>query len=93
MMYLNILKKGIKTSHKACFLVQVIMNKKEAIAYAQIVLNYLKSTACKEETNLENFGLKMEEAFELYPTDLAIIMASKMVEVEKEYRECKNVQH
>lgn len=61
------------------------MNKKEAIAYAQIALNYLKSTACKEETNLENLGANMEEAFELYPTDLAVIMASKMVEAEREF--------
>lgn len=27
----------------------------------------------------------MEEAFELYPTDLASIMASKMVEAEREF--------
>lgn len=49
MMYLNILKKGIKTSHKACFLVQVIMNKKEAIAYAQIALNHLKVQLVKRK--------------------------------------------
>lgn len=85
MMYLSILKKGIKQVERLVFLVPIIMNKKEAIAYAQIALNYLKSTACKEETNLENLGLEMENAFELYPTDLATIMASKMVEAEREF--------
>lgn len=61
------------------------MNKKEAVAYAQIALNYLKSSSCKEKINLENLGVEMNNAFAMYPRDVATIMADKMVETEKEF--------
>ncbi|MBQ7411194.1 MAG: hypothetical protein IJW20_07430 [Clostridia bacterium] len=58
------------------------MNKKEAIAYAQIALNYLQSSQCKKEINLINLAEEMKGAFKIYSKDVAVIMAKSMVETE-----------
>lgn len=68
-----------------CFFSVLNMNKKEAIAYAQIALNYLQSSSCKEKLDLENLGIEMNKAFNMYPKDVATIMADKMVEAEREF--------
>lgn len=60
------------------------MNKKEAVAYAQITLDFMQSSKFKGEINLENFGIEMKQAFKLYTKDVALIMANNMVETEKE---------
>lgn len=66
------------------------MNKKTAIAYAQIALNYLKSPDNTEEITLENLGNEMNTAFRLYSNSVANLMAKNMVDVEKEYIGLKN---
>ena len=60
------------------------MNKKEAVAYAQITLDFMQSSKFKGEINLENFGIEMKRAFKLYTKDVALIIANNMVETEKE---------
>ncbi len=60
------------------------MNKKTAIAYAQIALNYLKSSENTEEITLENLGKEMTMAFKLYSQSVATIIAKSMVDVEIE---------
>ena len=83
MMYLNILRKGVKRVLKLVF--TIVMNKKQAIAYAQIALNYLQSSNCNKEITLENLALEMKGAFKIYSRDVAVIMANNMVEVEREF--------
>lgn len=51
------------------------MNKKTAISYAQIALNYLKSPDNSEEITLENIGKEMNTAFKLYSNSVANLMA------------------
>lgn len=67
------------------------MNKKEAIAYAQITLNFMQSSKFKGEINLETFGIEMKQAFKLYPKDVALMMANNMVESEKEILSSKKL--
>ncbi len=92
MMCLNILKKGIKQVKRLVFLVE-FMNKKTAISYAQIALNYLKSSENTEEITLENIAKEMNTAFKLYSNSVANLMAKSMVETEIEYAGLKNVSH
>lgn len=66
------------------------MNKKTAIAYAQIALNYLKSPDNTEEITLENLGNEMNCAFKLYSQSVATLMAENMVETEKEFEKKNN---
>lgn len=66
------------------------MNKKTAISYAQIALNYLKSPNNSDEITLENIGKEMNAAFKLYSNSVANLMAKNMVEVERDYQ-CKRM--
>ena len=73
-MYQNILKKGWYDN----------MNKKEAIAYAQITLNFMQSSKFSGPLNPITFGIEMKQAFKLYPRDVALIMANNIKETENE---------
>lgn len=61
------------------------MNKKEAVAYAQITLNYMQSSKYTGKLNLETFGIEMKQAFKLYPKDVALIMANNILGTEKDF--------
>ncbi len=65
------------------------MNKKEAIAYAQITLNYMQSSKYEGELNPCTFAIEMKQAFKLYPKDVALIMAKSIVETEQEITDKK----
>ena len=55
------------------------MNKKEAVAYAQITLGYMQSSKYKGVLNPDTFGLEMKQAFRLYPRNLVLnIVESKL---------------
>ena len=66
------------------------MNKKEAVAYAQITLDYMQSSKYKVELNPETLGIEMKQCFKLYPKDVAVIVANNIVETEKEILYKKN---
>lgn len=57
------------------------MNKKQAIAYAQIALDYMKH---QNNINIITLGVEMKQAFKMYPKKIAIIMAKNMEKTEKE---------
>lgn len=59
------------------------MNKKEAVAYAQITLDYMQSSNYKGELNPDTLGVEMRQCFKLYPKDVVVIMANNMVENQK----------
>ena len=51
------------------------MNKKEAIAYAQITLNYMKGAKYNGPITAKTFGIEMRQAFKLYPKNLVLTIA------------------
>lgn len=63
------------------------MNKKQAVAYAQITLDYMQSSKYNGEINSETFGIEMRQAFKLYPNDVALIMANKIIETNKMFKD------
>lgn len=50
----------------------MLMNKKEAVAYAQITLDYMLSLSYTGEMNIENFGIEMRQAFKLYNRNIVL---------------------
>ena len=50
--------------------VWVIMNKKEAVAYAQVTLDYMQSSKYTGKINPKAFGMEMRQCFKLYPRNL-----------------------
>lgn len=69
------------------------MNKKEAVAYAQITLDFMQSSKFKGEINLETFCVEMRQSFKLYPKDVALMLANNMVKTEKEILSSKKFNH
>ena len=65
------------------------MNKKEAIAYAQIALENM-NVGYNTNLPLCDLAMNMKAAFRLYNRDLAVITAEAKVYAEKKLREKKN---
>lgn len=65
------------------------MNKKQAIAYAQIALYELKKSA-NDYISLEDLGLNMKCAFKIYSKDIAPIIANAKIFAEKKAKEAKD---
>lgn len=42
------------------------MNKKQAIAYAKVTLDYMQSSKYKKEINPDNFEIEMKQTLKLY---------------------------
>ena len=59
------------------------MNKKEAVAYAQITLEYMLSSRYDGELNIETFGLEMKQAFRTYPKNIVLTIADAKIEASK----------
>lgn len=59
------------------------MNKKEAIAYAQITLETMLNSNYKNKLNLQNFSIEMRQAFKLYPRNIVLEIASAKIYAEK----------
>lgn len=66
------------------------MNKRQAIAYAQIALDYMQSSKYKGELNLQTLGLEMKQAFKLYPSDIVLNIADSKLESLKKLQSLKN---
>lgn len=66
------------------------MNKKEAVAYAQITLEHMQSADYKGELNPDTFGLEMRQAFKLYPRNLVIGIAESQNFARKKLQALKN---
>lgn len=66
------------------------MNKKEAIAYAQIALESMLHSDYKNKVNIQNLGLEMKQAFRLYTRDMAVITADSIIYAEKKLQDLKN---
>lgn len=58
------------------------MNKKQAIAYAQVTLEYMQSSKYTGNINLETFAIEMKQAFKLYPRDIILNIAESKIYAE-----------
>ena len=67
-----------------------MMNKKEAVAYAQIALNYMQSSKYNGEINAETLGIEMRQAFKLYPKNLILTIATNQIKVTQKLESMKN---
>lgn len=66
------------------------MNKKEAIAYAQITLDYMQSPRYKGDLNLESFGLEMKQAINMYPRNIVLQIAEGKIYARNKFLSMKN---
>ena len=48
------------------------MNKREAVAYAQITLDYMQSSKYTGILTPDTFGVEMRQAFKLYPRTIVL---------------------
>lgn len=66
------------------------MNKKEAVAYAQITLDHMQSSKYHGELNPEMFGIEMKQAFKLYPKNIVLNIAKGKIYAEQKLKSAKN---
>jgi hypothetical protein len=66
------------------------MNKKEAVAYAQITLNYMQSSKYREEINPDTLGIEMRQCFKLYTKDIVQTIANAQSEARKKLQDIEN---
>lgn len=66
------------------------MNKKEAVAYAQIALETMLRSDYNNKLNIQNLGIEMRQAFKIYTRDMAVITANSIVYAEKRLNALKN---
>lgn len=65
------------------------MNKKEAVAYAQITLDFMQSSKYNGEINPDTFGLEMKQAFKLYPRNIVLNLAESQCFSRKKLQDAK----
>lgn len=66
------------------------MNKKEAVAYAQITLETMLHSNYKGNLSVENFGIEMKQAFKLYPRNIVLNIAEGKIYAERKLKDAKN---
>ena len=66
------------------------MNKKEAVAYAQIALETMLSSNYKSELSILNLGIEMNQAFKLYPRSSVLNIVESKIYAEKKLKAIKN---
>lgn len=59
------------------------MNKKEAVAYAQITLAHMQSSKYSGEITPEVFGMEMRQCFRLYSHDIVVGIANAQLQASK----------
>jgi len=66
------------------------MNKKQAVAYAQVTLSFMQSSKYNKAINPENLGMEMRETFKIYKNNIIEEIAKSQNFAEKELRKYKN---
>ena len=59
------------------------MNKKQAIAYAQVALNFMQSSKYFGDITPESLGVEMKETFKLYNNNIIIDIAKAQIFARK----------
>lgn len=70
--------------------VQVAMNKKEAVAYAQVTLDYMQSSKYTGEITPVTLGIEMKQCFKLYPRNIIQNIADSQDWARKKLEQAKN---
>lgn len=65
------------------------MNKKDAIAYAQVTLDYMQSSKYTGEINPITLGIEMKQCFKLYPKNIIQNIASSQDWAKKKLESSK----
>lgn len=65
------------------------MNKKEAVAYAQITLDYMQSSKYKGELNPDTLGVEMRQCFKLYLRNIVLSIADGQADARKKLEQLK----
>ncbi len=66
------------------------MNKKEAIAYAQVALDYMQSSKYTGKINPVTLGIEMKQCFKLYPRNLIENIANAQDWARNKLEQTKN---
>lgn len=66
------------------------MNEKQAIAYAQITLDYMQSLKYKGNLNPDTLGLEMKQAIKMYPRNIVFNIAKEQHIARKKLENLKN---
>ena len=66
------------------------MNKKQAIAYAKVTLNYMQSSKYSREINPKTLGVEMRQAFKLYSRDIIQNIADSQIYADKQLEDIKS---
>ncbi len=66
------------------------MNKREAVAYAQITLDFMQSSKYTGEINPDTLGIEMRQAFKLYPRNIVLNIADSQSCARKKLQDTKN---
>lgn len=59
------------------------MNKREAIAYAQVTLDYMQSSKYKGVLTPETLGIEMKQCFKLYTHNVILSIAESQIKSAK----------
>lgn len=65
------------------------MNKKEAVAYAQVTLEYMQSSRYIGEINPVTLGIEMRQCFNTYSRKMILDIAESQSWARKKLREVK----
>ena len=66
------------------------MNKKEAVAYAQVALDYMQSSKYKGEITPVTLGIEMKQCFKLYPRNIIQNIADSQDWARNKLEQAKN---
>lgn len=66
------------------------MNKKEAVAYAQVTLDYMQSSKYTGEITPVTLGIEMKQCFKLYPRNIIQNIADSQDWARKKLEQDKN---
>lgn len=66
------------------------MNKKEAVAYAQITLDFMQSSKYTREITPDTLGIEMRQAFKLYPRNIVLNIADAQSKSRKKLQDTEN---
>ena len=66
------------------------MTKQQAVAYAQVTLDYMLSSKYEGELNPDTFGKEMKEAFKLYSRNFICDISDTQKFVRKKVEKIKN---
>lgn len=65
------------------------MNKKEAVAYAQITLDFMQSSKYTGKITPDTLGIEMRQAFKLYPRNIVLNIAESQSFARKNFLNAK----